>query len=225
MFGFPKTTEFNRRIPKQKFYEHLEVTPALRKVFVEQIRTIYWRNKLATDTTNLAVGNTVTELEVFEIQLNQSSLDEAVLRQIDREIPYHILFVLTFGDKAQAWIGYKEAAVSGTAAFKVDRYYHTEWTAADKLSLRLDGLNMDAVYEGLVRQIAGDTLTDTGGETLKEAVDRSKERAALEKKITALEKKLRNEKQFNRQVEMNAELKQLRKEFRKLLNGDENHGI
>ena len=213
MLGFPKATEFNQRIPKQKFYEHLEVTPALRKVFVEQIRTIYWRNKLAADTTNLAAGNTVTELEVFEIQLNQSSLDEAVLRQIDREIPYHILFVLTCGDKAQAWIGYKEAAASGTAAFKVDRYYHTEWMAADKLNLRLEGLNMDAVYEGLVRQIAGDALTAAGGETLKEAVNHSKERAALEKKIAALEKKIRNEKQFNRQVEMNAELKRLRREL------------
>ena len=218
MLSFPETTEFNRRIPKQKFYENLEVTPAVRRIFSEQIKGIYWRNKIAADTLNLAPGEAVTELEVFEIQLNQSTLDEAVLRQIDREIPYHILFVLTYGDKAQAWIGYKEAAASGTAAFKVDRYYHTEWTAADKLSLRLEGLNMDAVYEGLVRQIAGDTLTDTGGETLKEAVDRSKERAALEKKIAALEKKIRNEKQFNRQVEMNAELKRLKRaleEYRK----------
>ena len=45
----------------------------------------------------------------------------------------------------------------------------------DNLSFLLDGLNMDAVYEGLVRQIAGDALTDTGGETLKETVGRSKE--------------------------------------------------
>ncbi len=213
MLSFPETTEFNRRIPKQKFYENLEVTPAVRRIFSEQIKGIYWRNKIAADTLNLAPGEAVTELEVFEIQLNQSSLDEAVLRQIDREIPYHILFVLTYGDKAQAWIGYKEAAASGTAAFKVDRYYRTEWTAADKLSLRLEGLNMDAVYEGLVRQIAGDTLTDIDGETLKEAVGRSKERAALEKKIVALEKKIRNEKQFNRQVEMNAELKRLKREL------------
>lgn len=180
MFGFPKTTEFNRRIPKQKFYEHLEVTPALRKVFVEQIRTIYWRNKLATDTTNLAAGNTVTELEVFEIQLNQSTLDEAVLRQIDREIPYHILFALTFGEQVQTWIGYKEAAASGTAAFKVDQYYHTDWMAADKLTLKREVLTMDAVYEGLVRQIAGNALAAAGGDTLKEAIDRSKERATLE---------------------------------------------
>ena len=33
MLGLPKTTEFNKRIPKQKFYDNLAVTPALKKVF------------------------------------------------------------------------------------------------------------------------------------------------------------------------------------------------
>lgn len=225
MLFLHKTTEFNRKIPKQKFYENLDVSPTVKRVFVEQIKAVYWRNKIAADTVNLAAGEAVTELEVFEIQLNQPSLDETVLRQIDREIPYHILFALTFGEQVQAWIGYKEAAASGTAAFKVDQYYHTDWTATDKLGLKLEGLTMDAVYEGLVRQIAGSTLADTGGDTLKEAVDRSKERATLEKKIAALEKKIRREKQLNRQMEMNAELKRLKRESRILLNGDENHGF
>ena len=107
MLGFPKPTEFNKRIPKQKFYENIDITPALKRVFVEQIRLIYWRNKLAASTLNLAVGEAVTEVEVFEVRLNTSQLDEAVLRQIDKEIPYHILFILTCECKAQAWIGYK----------------------------------------------------------------------------------------------------------------------
>ncbi len=217
MLGFPVSTEFGKRIPKQKFYENLDVTPAVKRVFVEQIKAIFWCNKIAANTVNLAAGETVTELEVFEIQLNQPALDEAVLRQIDREIPYHILFLLTFEDKVQAWIGYKEAAGSGSAAFKVSRYFHTEWQEADKLNLRLEGLSMDAVYESMVRQIAGTVLPVQGEETLRESVDRSKERAALQKKIAALEGKIRREKQFNRQVEMNAELKQLKRELEKLL--------
>ena len=45
MLGLPKTTEFNKRIPKQKFYENLTVTPALKRAFMEQIRLIWWRNK------------------------------------------------------------------------------------------------------------------------------------------------------------------------------------
>ena len=87
MQGLPKTSEFNKRIPKEKFYENLTVTPTVKKSFIDQIKVIYWRNKIAATTTNLAPGTTVTEIEVFEVRLKTNVLDEAVLRQIDKEIP------------------------------------------------------------------------------------------------------------------------------------------
>ena len=87
MLGLPKTTEFNKRIPKQKFYDNLTITPALKKVFIDQIKTIYWRNKIAASTTNLAPGTAVTELEIFEVKLNSQILDDSFMRQIDKEIP------------------------------------------------------------------------------------------------------------------------------------------
>ena len=211
MLGFPVSTEFNKRIPKQKFYDNLDVSPTLRRVFVDQIRLVYWRNKLAASTLNIAAGEVVSEVEVFEVRLNEPKLDEAVLKQIDKEIPYHILFILTCDGKAQAWIGYKEAAASGSSAFKVNRYYHTDWMPEDELQLRIDGLNMDTVYESLVRQIAGNKLQAESGESLKESVERDEKKKQLEKQIAALESKMRKEKQLNRQMEMNAELKQLRK--------------
>ena len=213
MLGFPATTEFNKRIPKQKFYENLDVSPALRRVFIDQIRLVYWRNKLAASTLNIAAGEIVTEIEVFEVRLNEPHLDEAVLKQIDKEIPYHILFILTCDGKAQAWIGYKEAAVYGSNTFKVSRYYHTDWMPEDALHLSIDGLNMDAVYESLVRQIAGDELKKNSGESLKESVERDEKKKQLEKQIAALENKMRREKQLNRQMEMNAELKKLKGEL------------
>ena len=210
MLGFPATTEFNKRIPKQKFYENLDVSPTLRRVFVDQIRLVYWRNKLAASTLNIAAGEVVSEVEVFEVRLNAPKLDEAVLKQIDKEIPYHILFILTCDGKAQAWIGYKEAAASGSNAFKVNRYYHTDWMPEDELQLRIDGLNMDTVYESLVRQIAGDKLQAESGESLKESVQRDEKKKQLEKQIAALESKMRREKQLNRRMEMNAEMKKLK---------------
>ena len=213
MFGFPASTEFGKRIPKQKFYENIDITSALKRVFVEQIRLIYWRNKLATATLNLAAGDAVKEIEVFEVLLNAPQLDEAVLRQIDREIPYHILFILTYDGKTQAWIGYKEAAASGSNAFKVSRYYHTDWVPEDELRFRVDGLNMDAVYESLVRQIAGGALQADSGESLQASVERDETRRQLEKQIAALESKMRKEKQLNRRMEINEELKRLRKEI------------
>ena len=211
--GFPQATDFNKRIPKQKFYENLDVSPALHRMFVDQIKLVYWRNKLAASTLNIAAGEAVTEIEVFEVRLNDPQLDEAVLKQIDKEIPYHILFILTCDGKAQAWIGYKEAAASGSNAFKVGRYYHTDWIPEDKLHLSIDGLNMDAVYESLVRQIAGDKLQTDSGESLKESVERDEKKQQLEKQIAALESKMRKEKQLNRCMEINTELKLLKKQL------------
>lgn len=217
MLGLPKSTEFNKRIPKQKFYDNLTVSPALKRSFVDQIRIIYWANKIAPSILNLAEGKNVTEIEVFHIRLNQETLDENVLKQIDREIPYHILFVLEYDGKYKAVIGYKEASGSGKAAFKVDRYYQTEWMPEDKLTVHLDGLNIDTVYENFVRQIAGDVLqAATPQESLKESVARDNRRDALQKQINKLQAKIRKEKQLNRQMEMNAELKKLRRELEEL---------
>lgn len=217
MLGLPKSTEFNKRIPKQKFYDNLTVSPTLKRSFVDQIRIIYWANKIAPSTLNLAEGKNVSEIEVFHIRLNQETLDKNVLKQIDREIPYHILFVLEYDGKYKAVIGYKEAAGSGKAAFKVDRYYQTEWMPEEKLPVHLDGMNIDTVYQNFVRQIAGEVLqAATPQESLKESVSRDDRRDALQKQINKLQAKIRKEKQLNRQMEMNAELQKLRRELEKL---------
>lgn len=214
MIGLPKTTEFNKRIPKQKFYENINISPALKKIFVEQVKNIYWKNKIASSTTNLDVGTYVTELEVFEVQLNKPVFDDNLLRQIDKEIPYHILFLLEYQGKYQAWIGYKEAAAYGNNAFKVNGYYHTEWLLEDELPLRLEGLNVDAIYENFVRQIAGDKLkTEAAGESLKESIIRDEQKRELQKQIANLQGKIRKEKQLNKQMQINNELKKLKKEL------------
>lgn len=214
MIALPKTTEFNRRIPKQKFYENMDISPTLKKVFVEYVKIIYWKNKIAVSTTNLAAGKDVTELEVFEIRLNSPITDDNLLRQIDRQIPYHILFILEYENKYQAWIGCKEAAMSGNNAFKVSGYYHTEWLEEDKLTLNMEGLNLDAVYENYVRQIAGDRLErETSGERLKESIERDEKRQQLQKQIDVLTARIRKEKQLNKQMEMNSQLKELKKEM------------
>ena len=216
MFDLPKSTEFFKRIPKQKFYEKLDISPAVKKAF-EQIRIIYWRNKIAPSTMNLAPGPTVTEIEILEIRLRTPELDEAVLRTIDREIPYHLVFLLEYKGTYRAVIGYKEEAGSGRAAFKVERYYRTDRLPPEDLSLEPVGLTTDAVYENYVRKIAGPALTETENTTLKESVGNQKERERLQKEIAALEAKMRKEPQLNRKMEIKAKIKSLLK----LLNHEE----
>lgn len=208
MLNLPASTAFDRRIPKQKFYKELPLTPAMRRVFVGQINAIWWRSKIAPATANLAPGRTVTELEVFELQLAQPSLDEGVLRAIDKRIPYPIVYLLTCDGRCQAWIGYQPAGQGGARV-----YYHTAWQPQEDLKLELRGLDTDVAYENFVRQIAGGALDAPAAEPLPRSIARDQRRRALEKQIAVLQNKIRREKQLNRQVELNGELKRLRKEM------------
>lgn len=208
-FGLPETTCFDRRVPKQKFYENLAVSAALKRSFIDEMQTVWWRNKLAPATLNLAPGTAVSEIEVFEIELRGSRLDENVLRQMDREIPYHLLFVLSFENRVQAWIGYKESATTGNKAFKVERYYHTEWMPRESLCFELNGHTLDAVYENLVRQIGGSELKASSDEDLKVSVARDAERKRIEAEIVKLEKRARVERQPKRKFELVQHIRQL----------------
>lgn len=202
MLGLPRSTEVNRRVAKEKLYQNATLAPQTREMIKDQIDSVFWRNKLADSTMAISAGETVAEIQIFEIQLRQRELDKRVLPAIAKAIPYKILFILVFGDEAQVWI-----EASGT-------FYNTDWQPLGGFMLKFDGLNLDAVYENLARQISGGRLGTDGD--IEEAVDHDKQRQKLERDITALEKKLLREKQFNKQVELNGELKRLRKELEEL---------
>lgn len=195
MLGLPRSTQVNRRVAKEKLYQNATLAPQTREMIKDQIDSVFWRNKLADSTMAISAGETVAEIQIFEIQLRQRELDKRVLPAIAKAIPYKILFILVFGDEAQVWI-----EASGT-------FYNTDWQPLGGFMLKFDGLNLDAVYENLARQISGGRLGTDGD--IEEAVDSDKKRQKLERDIVTLEKKLLREKQFNKQVELNGELKRL----------------
>ena len=209
---FPKSTEFNKRIPKTKFYEHIELGRKIKDSFVQDIDSIIWANKIAPSTVNIAVGEKVTEIQVFRIILKQSDFNKDVLKTIDEQIPYHILFIVCYRDKEQAWIGYKEQSGSESRAFKVDSYYHTAWQNPENLSLTIDGMNMDAVYDNFVKQIADSNTQVQWNEDLsaKENTVIIEEQKKLRKQIEKLERQLRKETQPRKKFEIYQNIKTLK---------------
>lgn len=213
MLGLPASTEFNRVIRKQTLYNNIKPSPALKRLFIDQVHTIYWRNKIAVTTANLQPGKEVEEVEVFEIQLKQAGLDETILKALDKSIPYHVLYILSYEGREQAWIGYKETGAAGTP--KTSRYFHTDWMPAGTLPLSLEGLTLDDVYGNFIHQIAGDTLAKA--ETLRDSIQRTEQERKLKRKIELLEAKIRRERQFNVQVKLNEQLRELKKAMEELL--------
>lgn len=202
MLGLPRSTEVNRRVAKEKLYANATLIASTKDMIKDQIESVVWRNKLADSTLSVSAGETVKEIQIFEIVLRQKALDKRILPAIAKAIPYKILFVLTFGGEAQAWM-----EASGA-------FYKTDWFPLEGFTLRFEGLNLDAIYENLARQIAGGRLD--AEDDIARAVERDKQRQKLERDIAAIEKKLLREKQFNKQVELNGELKRLRVELEML---------
>lgn len=208
---FPEHTYLQpaRQIAKKRFLQELSLGSPARRSLDDDVHAIYWTASLKEASLHLPPGKEVTEIEVFTLALRQPRIDEALLTAIDRAIPYHILYLLTYEGRTQAWISYKETA-QANEAFRVEKYYHTDWQAAEELPLALRGTSLDEVYENLVRAIAGERLRLQGG-SLRTAVQEDEQRAAIEKEIAALTKKRNREKQLNRKMELNARIKKLRR--------------
>jgi len=217
VLDFPSSTVFNKWVPKKKFYENLSISSRIEKQFVTEIESVYWTHKLSPETLNVSPGARVTEIEVFEVNLKEQQVSDNLIATIDREIPYHLVFVLRYSGKAQLMISYKEESKSREDKFKVDSYYRTDWTDYDKLTLSIEGLDLDRIYENFISQIAGDELNLEKAEDLRDAVMIAKEIDSLETYIAKLEKKIQKEKQFNLKVKFNQELRRAKEKLEEYL--------
>lgn len=213
MLKFPEKTYCNRKLPKKVFYEHLPMTPKLERAFVDGIAGIRLRNVLSPDTMNIAKSEGFAEIGVIEIALKTYPLDEYVLEVVDRVLPFYALYLIEYKGKYQAYIGYKEK----TAA-KVSRYFHSERVDFNALPLSVEGKSVEEIYSNFVVQVSGGALAPETLEDLKQAVENNMKMQKLEEQIAALAKKIRTEKQFNRQIELSnqkRELERLLKEMKK----------
>lgn len=220
MLGLPKSTEFNRFIPKQKFYKDLYTKKSLpsktKNYFVKQIKSITWENKLDHTTMNIAKGKLVEEIEIFRVELYDYEIDDSVLYTIDENIPYHILFVFEYNNKKKYSLSYKEINREART-INIHKIFYSDWVSEDEDFLKFSGVNLDNMYENLLNSISNNELDKFLGDTLKEKVLSSIEYKKIQKQVSNLSKKVKNEKQFNRQVELNSELKELKRKISSLL--------
>lgn len=204
MLSLPSSTEFNKRIPKNRLIPSM--TPAIKRAFAEQVEDIYWRNKISPHTVNISPAQKVTEIEVLEIRLKQDRIDKRILEVIDRVIPYHIIYVLSFEGREKLVIGYKHETQADK--YKTYSYYNSDWLPQGQHRLELKALSLDKLYEGWLKGLIP-TQTDPSTD-ISEMVSRQKEIDRLTHQCAVLEKRIENEKQFNVRVNLNQELRELR---------------
>lgn len=215
LFAWPLQTAVSRPVAKAKIYAHAKPSAALRALFVEQVESITWAYKLAPETLNLPAKPGVPEIEVFEIALKLPNVSHSVLRCIDKAIPFPILFVLRYDGHSQPVAAYKRPSDAAGGQWVVGDYHAAPW---QKEGVALPGLpvalDLQGLYEQLLRQHFA--VPARAGENLRDQLDRLSALSAKQVAAAKLESQLRQEKQFNRKVEINAQLRTIRSELQAL---------
>ena len=209
--NFPSSTNYGKVVPKNAFYKHLEVNAKMKQHFVDDVDSINWLYKIAPSTVNVADGKSVHEIVVFSVGLKSKKCPDDVFIFIDQKLPRHVVFILEYEGRYKVLLNYKEWKEGQADQFKIVKTFATEWLDADQLSLSLEGQTMDAVYEAMAGQVSG--FGTTNAQDTKRIVELEALITKGKKDVDALQKKIRNERQLNRQMEMNGEARKLKKQI------------
>lgn len=211
VYQYPRKAYVNKNIPKTKFYENANITKSIKDAFVGQIQNITWAYKLSPETINLPPDKGLLELQVFNIHLKTQELDEKVLLSIDNAIAHPIIFQLYFDDKMQVKLAYKRNNEADENKWVVEQYFNSPWVSVDEVNEARTALPVALSLSGLYEQIlkALVPLQAINGEGIKEQTQRLNLLTQKQKEIEQLQRKIHSEKQFNRKLEMNNQLKAL----------------
>lgn len=199
--NLPNTCEVNRFVAKKKFYEHTNMSETIKNSFVNDIEKITWDYKLSPDTLNLSKTDNVVEIEIFTINLSNKTIPNSVLKVINKSIPYKILFNLNFDND------YCYALIEN------DTIYNTSWN--EDIDFQFNGLNLENVWNNIIKEVIKETDNNS---SIDEILDNKNKIDELKNKINKLKLQADREKQFNRQIELDHEIKKLNKELEALIN-------
>ena len=154
MYGLPISTERKRQLPKKAIYAKFDLTTAQREGFDADVARIDIVAVVSSATIPaLSEGVEVKEFYVLDVQMKRREYDAKNILLLPRLIAQNMVFALRHEDQVQF-------AIFHTKLFT------TAWQTAEQATLPLSGLNLDAVWENIVKVIGHIEVTD--GQTLTE---------------------------------------------------------
>lgn len=199
MYGLPHTTEIRKQLPKKAIYAKFELKPTQRDGFDADVSRIDIVAVVSPTTVPaIAAGENIKEFYVLAVQLKNKDYDEKNIAMLSKLIPQNILFALQYEDEIQLAV------------------YHTKlirsnWKSTADTEIRLFGLNLDTIWENVIKDIGEIQVQD--GKTLAEQIADDERLAKLKKQIDELEQKCRTEKQPRKRLELYEKLTKLKKQL------------
>lgn len=192
----PESAKANINIPKDKFYQASDIASKIKRLFINEIEKITLQVVIAPRTMNIT-NKTYDELDIIEIRLKGSDLNQRVLETIDSVIPRPVLFELINKSGAIKYaISYKEPNSKNTNKNKIIQYYKTKWGIEQ---LKISGNSVGRIYTNFIKQI--DPCFDTS-KPIDLAVCDTKEIAKIRSDIDKINKQIKSEPSIAKKQEL-----------------------
>ncbi len=243
MFAFPETSRLGKRIFKKLFEENVALTVTDRKALRDDLDVLIWAYTLKPSTVPIQPyrdsERDYLEIAVLEADLKSPKRVARLAQTTHRAISYPVTLLFNHQSKIsnhqyQVSLAHKRFSPAEKGAVVADDFLFTDWISptapsppqqAFLASLRFADLpqtHFYALYSALAdRRVALACADLSGAYRLATALEQRGQRRprltecrALEARIHALRRKIRKETQFNRQVELNTQIKQLERELR-----------
>lgn len=215
ILDFPEAARVGRIIPKTKIYDKAGATNRVKNLFVREIEQIRWLYKLSPETINLKSTKSVLELQVFQLVLKQDLKSDDVLKNIDSTVPSPILFVLELDERVRYCACYKRPSLVDRKKWVTSEYFKSAWISSTAKHRSLPVVvSLEALYDHFIRGLIPIEIRDD--ENMDQFVQRAETLRIKEREVERLEVRLMKERQFNRKVEINAELRTISKEINTL---------
>ena len=199
MYFLPQSTWVKKQIPKKALFAKFDLKASQRDAFDVDVARMDIVALVSTKTLPaLGEGVEIKEFYVLNVQLKRKDYNPKNIELLTKLIPQNLLFALLFEDEVQFAVYHTELVKS-------------DWQDAEEAKLQVQGLNVDAVWENIVKNIGQITIEE--GSTLTEQIAVNKQKDKLLAQIVVLEKKMLSEKQPRRKREYFEQIKKLKNQL------------
>ena len=200
MLSLPRTTEVNKPIFKKQVYAALGMDAKARESVDKDVAKLYLANEISPASVNIIAGEKVAAIFVMRVVLKAESFSENTISALYKLIGQNMVLVLEYETKAKLAVFY-------------NKLYQTDWQQVDGLSVSLTGLNLDTVWDNIIKTISGG---DWGADTdLATGLAEKERKEKIQKEIALLEKQAWKEKQPKKKFELVQKINKLKSELNK----------
>lgn len=202
IFGLPDKANVKQPITKKLIYEQFKLTAQERNRFDNSVHKMTIVGEVSEKTVTISPGKEINRFFIVEVELQSKQYDKKSISLLFKLIPQNIILILRAEIEYRLVI-FKEIMIEG------------EWDNIQNLHIDLTGINLDVVWENIVKNIGFIEIHNNN--TLSDQININEQARKIDIQIATLMNRMHHEKQPRKKHELFEEIQRLEEQKRVIL--------